>query len=291
VKNDDSLEGVDARFDQGVRRMFADAQELDARPDDDARIQAAIDRALQIAGPTPRPSLFRRGRWVYLAAAALAVGALAYAAGHGTAEAPHGDQAPESANASPPASGIIGASVNVAEEPKPTSQEPALPVVTPESLPTAPAARVASTASPNVAPRPTTNVAAPSAAMLGPAELFARANDARRANDTKGAIALYEELQTRFPSSREASTSRVALGRLLLDRAGEPARAQSLFRAYLENDPSGALAEEARMGRALAAMRLGDRAGERAAWLELLDRHPDSVHTERARQRLVDLLN
>lgn len=126
---------------------------------------------------------------------------------------------------------------------------------------------------------------------LGPAELFARANAARRANETTGAIALYEELQSRFPDTREASTSRVALGRLLLDRAGSPSRARALFEAYLEHDPSGPLAEEARVGRALASMQLGDRQTERASWLELLERHPASVQAERARQRIDALGN
>jgi TolA-binding protein len=287
VKNDENLEGVDARLDQGIRRLFADTPELDARPDDDARINAAIQQTLRVAGPLARPPLLTRGRMVYLAAAALAVSALAYAAGHETVEPPRVVQAAEAPQTSP------STTVLALEEPKPaTSPEPALPTVTPGSLPSAPAARVAVAPSINGGiARPSINAVPSSRATLGPAELFAKANEARHANDTKGAIALYQELQTTFPGSGEASTSRVALGRLLLDRTDEAARAQSLFKAYLEHDPSGALAEEARVGRALAAKRLGDHSAERAAWLELLERHPESVHVERARQRLVVLGN
>ena len=60
--------------------------------------------------------------------------------------------------------------------------------------------------------------------------------------------------------------------------------------AYLHrylND--GTLAEEARVGRALALQKLGRRAEEREAWTQLLLRHPHSVQEERARARLQEL--
>jgi TolA-binding protein len=221
---------------------------------------------------------------VYLVAAALCVGALAYAAVHQRADDMPGPAVEAIPPAPVPTTPTSGGREHLPAEPVP----PAPDAVTPDSLPSvAPPSRT-SVVTRAVA---TARATQPGGETFGPAELFARANDARRANDTKGAIALYEELQSKFPDSREASTSRVALGRLLLDRAGDPTRARALFSGYLDRDPAGPLAEEARVGRALAAMRLGDGEGERVAWQELLERHPGSVHAARARQRLSELGN
>lgn len=117
-------------------------------------------------------------------------------------------------------------------------------------------------------------------------ELLARANEARRRGELRGAARLYRLLQRSHPSSREASVSRVTLGRLLLDGLGEAGAALPEFDRYLQAHPSGVLAEEARVGRALALGRLGREAEERAAWRELLAHHPDSLHADRARSRL-----
>lgn len=275
---------LDDALERSLRRAFSSADELAPHDDDDERVAAAIERTLLAARSRARPPARRSRALVYLVAAALCIGALAYAAerrisSHGPP--PDERAATALAEPEPPATGL--ASESAAQAPAP-AESPAPPerATTPEALPEASA----------VAPRVAV-ARAPSSAVtsLGPAELFARANDARRANDTSGAMALYEELQTRFPDTREASTSRVALGRLLLDRAGSPSRARALFEGYLEHDPSGPLAEEARVGRALASMRLGDRAAERAAWLDLLERHPSSVQAERARQRIAALGN
>jgi len=118
------------------------------------------------------------------------------------------------------------------------------------------------------------------------ADLFARANEARRSGNELGAVDLYRELLATFPGSREATATRVTLGRLLLDRIGDAGGSLALFDAYLAGSPAGTLAEEARVGRALALGRLGRSAEERAAWEDLLARHPDSVHAPRARARL-----
>ena len=56
-------------------------------------------------------------------------------------------------------------------------------------------------------------------------------------------------------------------GQLLLDNLNDPARALARFERYLENEPSGALAEEARVGRARALASLDRRDDERAASL------------------------
>jgi Tetratricopeptide repeat len=120
-------------------------------------------------------------------------------------------------------------------------------------------------------------------------ELFARANEARRHGDTAEAIRLYRLLREGFSGSREEITSRVALGRLLIDRMDQPSQALAMFDRYLVESPDGTLAEEARLGRALALMRLGRSAEERQAWQQLLAAHPRSVQAERARKRLEEL--
>ena len=89
--------------------------------------------------------------------------------------------------------------------------------------------------------------------------------------------------------AREETTSRVLLGRLLLDRGADPTQALGLFTRYLDESPGGTLAEEARLGRALALTRLGSAKEERQAWQQLLAFHPNSIHAERARKRLEEL--
>jgi TolA-binding protein len=170
----------------------------------------------------------------------------------------------------------------VVEQPAPVEEEaePTPVVVTPIAPPpiAAPRAR---------APEPV-NVPPP---VLAPAadELFAAANEARRRGDPQKSFELYTELSRRYPGTREETTSRVLLGRLLLDRGGDPTQALGLFTRYLDESPGGTLAEEARLGRALALTRLGSAKEERQAWQQLLAFHPNSIHAERARKRLDEL--
>ena len=146
----------------------------------------------------------------------------------------------------------------------------------------------------------TTEVAPPSPepeqpAKLAPievssaAEAFSKANQARRDGKTKEAVRLYRTLQERFAGSSEELVSRVALGRLLLDRLGDSRGALVQFNSYLASPGSGALREEAMVGRALALGRLGRSAEERAAWKALLDTWPKSAHAKRAQARLAEL--
>jgi TolA-binding protein len=145
---------------------------------------------------------------------------------------------------------------------------------------------------PVVAPRPRApepvNVPPP---VVTPSadELFAAANEARRRGDSQKSFEIYSELARKYPGTREETTSRVLLGRLLLDRGGDPTQALGLFTRYLDESPGGTLAEEARLGRALALTRLGSAKEERQAWQQLLAFHPNSIHAERARKRLDEL--
>jgi hypothetical protein len=120
-------------------------------------------------------------------------------------------------------------------------------------------------------------------------ELFAAANEARRERTTREAVRLYRELERQHPSSAEAKVARVALGRLLLDRAGDPRGALRQFEAYLADREQKSLREEAMVGRALALSRLGRGFAERAAWQALLREYPASANAERARARVDEL--
>jgi hypothetical protein len=121
------------------------------------------------------------------------------------------------------------------------------------------------------------------------AEAFSRANLARRDGKVREAVRLYRTLQERFAGSSEELVSRVALGRLLLDRLGDSRGALVQFNSYLASPGSGALREEAMVGRALALGRLGRGAEERAAWHALVASWPKSAHTKHARARLAEL--
>jgi hypothetical protein len=184
--------------------------------------------------------------------------------------------------------------------PQDPAPAPPAPVVTAAPPPPAPTMTVAPTAveepkqpepAPSIveAPKPVPQPSVSAKAIATAAELFASANEARRGGEVDKAIALYRDLQSHHPASPEALTSRVAFGRLLLDKTGDAPGAKAQFSAYLASAEAGTLAEEARVGLALAAAKLGDAAGEKAAWQELLAKHPESVHAERARKRIAEL--
>jgi hypothetical protein len=117
------------------------------------------------------------------------------------------------------------------------------------------------------------------------AELLHAANRERRTGHLRDAAALHRQLQREHATTREASVSRIALGRLLLDDLRDPAAAHRLFALYLAQDPDGVLALEARVGAAVALERLGRHAGAARAWEAVLRHHPESVHAGRARAR------
>ncbi len=185
---------------------------------------------------------------------------------------------------SPPPS--LAATAEPRKAPAAKPAEIAAVTVGPETAPQAPKAvharaANAATTRPKAAEEP---VVAPPADQL-----FAAANEARRRGDSSQAIKLYGQLQQQHAGTREETTSRVLLGRLLLDRGEDAAQALTLFTRYLDTNPNGTLAEEAHLGRAVALMRLGRAQEERQAWQQLLSFHPHSIHAERARRRLDEL--
>jgi tetratricopeptide (TPR) repeat protein len=218
--------------------------------------QASSVLAIPVATPTPAaPGLFSL-KVLGIGLAALAIGAAAW-----FGLAPH--HAATSAAVVPSA--------------------PTTPWVLSEPAPSvevAPVATVAvSSASATALARPAASIAAPTAA-----ELFARASAARRTGDDDRAIELYAELARLYPASPEASTARVARGRILLDHRGDPTGALVEFDAYLAR--GGPLREEALVGRALALGKLGRASEERETWQTIVDDYPSSVSAERAKAHL-----
>lgn len=90
-------------------------------------------------------------------------------------------------------------------------------------------------------------------------------------------------LRRRFPRDPRARTAAFLLGRVALDLAGEPTEAAAWFSTYLQQQPNGPLAEEAR-GRLLLLWRdAGDEARARAAAQDYLEHHPDGSRAAQAR--------
>ena len=117
-------------------------------------------------------------------------------------------------------------------------------------------------------------------------ELLAQAGAARSAGEPRAAARIYQELQRRYPSSREHRVSCVAFGRLLLDELHDSRGALAQFDSYLRQARGGALAQEARVGRAVSLERLGRARAERVAWQDLLRQHPETAYADHARARL-----
>ena len=169
----------------------------------------------------------------------------------------------------------------------PSRRQPAVDSVAEAAAPAPGAAVAPETPSPAVDPLSLDRPAPPSPPASA-ARLFADLVHARRAGWLSEAHQSYGELASRFAGSREERTASVLLGQLTLER-GQPADALTRFEDYLGTDPGGALAEEARLGRALALEQLGHRDEARRAWQEFLLKHPRSLHAGRARGRLESL--
>lgn len=120
-------------------------------------------------------------------------------------------------------------------------------------------------------------------APASPGELFARANEARRNGDRAAAIAGYEALIARHPSSVEAEDARVLLGNLRLSQRS-PGAALGDFEEY----GAGALTPEALWGRARALRSLAS-PDERQVLERIVHDYPDSPYANGARTRLQQL--
>jgi TolA-binding protein len=228
--------------------------------------------------PSPRVLPRRRRRGIVLGLAAALIGGVSLAAlsasllgpaRPATESAP--DRHPAPGRSSPRATTTVAATATPIESPAPAAIADSAGAALEQR-----ARREASQRAPG-----------PPHARASAADLFRAANAARRDRDTTRAVALYRELESRYPRSEEARVSYATLGTLLLDR-GDAHAALDGFDQYLSRGDS-ALGEEALVGRALAFEKLGNHDGEIAAWREVLRRFPGSVHARVARARLLAL--
>jgi hypothetical protein len=267
----DDLEGVDPPIEHLLHDLSNDSA---PQADDAARIQRAV-----------RSALVRRPRRLWGAplalCAALAFIGLSALAAELASSHRWASNRPPPASASPPSETAHGGQDNGAltREPETRPQEaPATEVAAPlvdQPLP--------SSAPPPSPAHPDHTIASSGSTSSTVAELFAQANEARRAGDFSKAAALYARLESRFPDAPEASLARVSLGRVELDQLSEPAKALAQFDAYLA--AGGPLEEEAMVGRAQALGRMSRGPEERAAWAALLTAYPRSVWAHTARER------
>jgi len=275
------------------------------------------------SAPTSRRRALGRVRWLPLLAAAILVagGAAAEWAVHASNETAPVPGAVESANEPAPSSEPRDHRRTAAvpsPSPSPLASEPLAPTASEEPISPPPAPSHAAperrvhleSAPPATHPREAQSAAHPPAVLstsavaaeIAPppsatqeevrpppppataASLLSNANEARKRGAYDEALRDYDDLSQRFPGSPEATLALAISGRLLLDR-GDATYALRRFDAYLASG-SGALREEAMLGRALALQRLGRAGEEAAAWRALLDAFPRSVHAARARARL-----
>ncbi|MBN1771351.1 MAG: protein kinase [Deltaproteobacteria bacterium] len=136
---------------------------------------------------------------------------------------------------------------------------------------------------------PDASAADPSAGGNPSTELLALARRRRATRDWTGAADAFRELLANHPGTSEARTALVGLADLCQGQLGDPAQALGLYVRYLADAGGGALAEQARYGRAQALGRLGRTAEEAAAWRDYLERHADSARAPAARARLTEL--
>lgn len=245
------------RFEHGLRSDFA--REQVAGEDDEALLRRAVQGALGGVSRLPAPR--RAARW----AVPSAVGAGLLAAG------------------------LAGAALRTERAAVAPSLRPHQPATVASTVVPAPHTSPSSPRLVEVAPPPTPSASAERVAAPSAAQLFARANAARRLGDVNEALRLYRRLLAEHAASREARTSEVTMARLLLDTQGDAAEALRSFERYSRASPGGNLAEEALLGRSEALGRLGRRADEAAAWAALLERFPGTVHRTRAEARLREI--
>jgi hypothetical protein len=121
---------------------------------------------------------------------------------------------------------------------------------------------------------------------LGPEELKKLADTARLARDAKRAREALFALRERFPNRREGKMSAFLLGRISVDLDRDHAAAAKWFRTYVQENPRGRFAQEAR-GRVIDALkRSGDAAGAREAAKDYLGEHPQGAYAGLARSVL-----
>ncbi len=115
-------------------------------------------------------------------------------------------------------------------------------------------------------------------ADAGASDLALLGDAARYSGRPGQAIAAYEMLRTRFPGTSRGATAAYSMARTHFDQRGAYAEAARWFQQYLQEQPSGPLAREAR-GRLMESLqRSGDGAGARRVAEAYLKRYPEGPH-------------
>ncbi|MBN2192845.1 MAG: tetratricopeptide repeat protein [Polyangiaceae bacterium] len=251
-------------------------EEDSVQPGDDALAARVTARVL--ASVQPLPMKHRRLGWRLVTAAALTVAAAA--AGPPLVERLGGSSPPAPASAEAVAPTLASPPRGVAR-PRAGAQAPALAASASSTPPNeAPAAPLRESTAP--AREGARGDGSPAAVGGDPATLFAEASRARRQGQVGQAIALYRDLQQRYPSAAEAHAADIALG--MLNSGRSPSVALTHFHRYLEI--GGPLTPEALWGQAEALDALGRTAEARQAWQTLLTRYPRSTYADAARAKL-----
>ncbi len=121
-----------------------------------------------------------------------------------------------------------------------------------------------------------------------PSDLLLLADTARLSGANALARRCLLTIRRRFPSHANATMAAYSLGRLEVDGGGTDRAAIKWFKTYLQNAPSGALAEAARGRILLSYRKLGDRSSMRQAAKDYLRHHPSGGHASLAKSLLDD---
>ena len=151
--------------------------------------------------------------------------------------------------------------------------------------PEEPTARGYSPSGSNLDPRP--SVIATFKPSIG--ELLQQSRQLRQDKDFGSVVAIYQKIIEFYPSSAEARSCWVWMGKVQLENLADPTKALRSFQTYLRNVPDGGLGEEALWGSA-QALRALERPEEEIRALNLFEaRFPESAYMPRVKARLVDL--
>jgi len=119
-------------------------------------------------------------------------------------------------------------------------------------------------------------------------ELFDLANLARRSGDLAAAARAYELLLSKYPNDGRAGLAAFELGRLRLERLGNPAGAISALERAMAKAPSPGLREDAMARLVQAYAAIGDGARCRRTRDRYLSEYPGGVHTNAVKSRCPD---
>lgn len=119
-------------------------------------------------------------------------------------------------------------------------------------------------------------------------ELLDLANLARRSGDVAAAARAYELLLARYPNDPRVGLAAFELGRLRLERLGNPSGAVAALERAVARAPSRGLREDALARLVQAHAAAGDTARCRRARERYLSEYPDGVHTHSVKSRCGD---